>query len=778
MAAACCFFIPTASAQMRPGEGTRIDYINAKGERFWSTYANPERYISFQVYGDTVSGFEVRSSQTINENTSPVRIRFVKPGEESYPLTVKSENEDVKISYEIVSDQSTRAGDIPYGATVKITVTVPNGTYPKIGYHCVYTDTSTTGDAYTSYFSSLGVEQLTSMQYMDYAYENSKNRTYIINDIEKPWGWERDSTDSNKWYITVLMPNEPLEITASCVRPDYAMLRIAADYALTELYRQHSDLSLYTGNNGEGSIMSFVGNNLSQDYVNNMTASGTSMDYLYHANYIYDCLPWSNAFSYINHANLVLTYLDRFTDATEAERETVRGQMLVLRSQGYLRLLQCYGPRWSDKNRSRLVAPLYTSFTAEDLPLATMEDIYAQCIKDLIEAENILTENRNAINEPTRNVARGVRMRFEMLAENWTEVTRLAESILSEKPLTTNEELKSGFFEPKDSWIWGSDGTYNGNNLLYYWSWSAINACNGAYPAAWQIGAGAIEKNLYLSIPETDVRRSLYVMPDQLHKSLTPYNTLIGWYNPDNINVANLTASKNQDRFISYYKNRKPEGAVCSAFTNSTFTNIGENVPVQFGAQVKFYAPDSTSYGGSILFMRSDEIYLSAIEAHINLGDVAKATELLNTFNTMRNPEGELLAPGTDLFAELRKARRIELWGEGHGWFDQKRWSMPITRRHWVEGDETSGNWYPVVCNQFDTDYANGWRFAIPAYIIKWNPNIDINALGYEGVEGYETQSPSRVSAPKAPGAVMMPAAPVIQGMLSSPSDLFKTVED
>ena len=120
-----------------------------------------------------------------------------------------------------------------------------------------------------------------------------------------------------------------------------------------------------------------------------------------------------------------------------------------------------------------------------------MEEIYAQCREDLIEAENILTESRNAINEPTRNVARGVRLRFEMLAENWTEVTRLAESILGEKPLTSNEDLKSGFIEPKDSWIWASDGTLNGDNILYFWSWGAINACNGAYSSMWPGRSGS-----------------------------------------------------------------------------------------------------------------------------------------------------------------------------------------------------------------------------------------------------------------------------------------------
>ena len=63
-----------------------------------------------------------------------------------------------------------------------------------------------------------------------------------------------------------------------------------------------------------------------------------------------------------------------------------------------------------------------------------------------------------------------------------------------------------------------------GDELLYYWSWNAINACNGNYPATWNIPAGAIDKDLYLSIPETDVRRSLFVMPDQL--PFKPYSTM------------------------------------------------------------------------------------------------------------------------------------------------------------------------------------------------------------------------------------------------------------
>ena len=775
MVAAFTPFVPTASAQMSFGNGTRIDYINAKGDRFWSTSPYPGN-IYFSIHGNDDSGFSVTCPQTFNEKSVPEQIRFVQPDGMSYPLTVRSQNDDVTISYNIVGESSTQTGDIPSGAEIKLTVTAPSGSFPTIACHLAYSWTYPNGETNTWELSSLGLESL-SQYSVERDHEQGEYRKNYIDAIENPYEWKRDSTDPDKWYFSFIMPNEPLDITASVVRPDYDMLRKAADMALSELYRQHNDMVLYSGNNGEGSIMSYVGNDLSQDFVSELTQKGLSMDYLYYANYMYTALPWSNSFSYINHANLVLRYLDQFTAATEEQRNTVRGQMYVLRSLGYLRLMQCYGPRWSDKNRSRLVAPLYTTYSEQDLPLSSMEEIYAQCKMDLTEAENLLPEKSDTFNEPDKNAARGIRLRFEMLAENWTEVTQLAESILSEKPLTTNEELKSGFFEPAESWIWGSDGTLFGKNNLFYWSWNALNACNGAYPAKWQMGAGAIEKDLYLSIPENDVRRELYVMPDRFNEDMQPYNEMSSWYDTSYIDVRNLAVAKKQKSFINYYKNLKPEGVINSAFTGED----GDYVPIQFGAQVKFYAPDAKSYEGALLFMRSDEVYLSAAEAYANLGNVSKATELINTFNTMRNPSGNLLSPSDDILAEIRKARRIELWGEGHTWFDLKRWSQPMKCRHWVANKTESGNWYPSVMSNLITDYANGWRFPIPEYITSWNSNINIKALGYEEVEGYIEEDPwsaPREASVTAPTRVMMPKAPVMQEMQPAPSDLFKIVED
>ena len=75
--------------------------------------------------------------------------------------------------------------------------------------------------------------------------------------------------------------------------------------------------------------------------------------------------------------------------------------------------------------------------------------------------------------------------------------------------------------------------------------------------------------------------------------------------------------------------------------------------------------------------MRSDEALLSAAERHIFIWAMeAKAKDFINQLNIMRNPSYFTVASGEELLAEIRKTRKIELWGEGHSWFDQKRWSL------------------------------------------------------------------------------------------------------
>ena len=77
----------------------------------------------------------------------------------------------------------------------------------------------------------------------------------------------------------------------------------------------------------------------------------------------------------------------------------------------------------------------------------------------------------------------------------------------------------------------------------------------------------------------------------------------------------------------------KPEGVEYPAFKNDE----NNTVPIQFGAQMKYYAPNSISWREPF-FMRSDEALLSAAEAYFHLGDEAKAKDFINQLNIMRNP--------------------------------------------------------------------------------------------------------------------------------------------
>lgn len=247
------------------------------------------------------------------------------------------------------------------------------------------------------------------------------------------------------------------------------------------------------------------------------------------------------------------------------------------------------------------------------------------------------------------------------------------------------------------------------------------------------------------------------------------------WYNPKYMDTDKLSASISGN-LISYYSKMKPEGVEYPAFKNDE----NNTVPIQFGAQMKYYAPNSISWEGTLLFMRSDEALLSAAEAYFHLGDEAKAKDFINQLNIMRNPSYFTVASGEELLAEIRKTRKIELWGEGHSWFDQKRWSLTITRRHWVEGDSESGNWYPSITESIDVDSANGWRFPIPKYIVVWNELIDINTLGYIGVEGYEDTSANapRKAAPQTTAKqTEMPSVTIMKEMQSVTEPLLKTVE-
>ena len=125
---------------------------------------------------------------------------------------------------------------------------------------------------------------------------------------------------------------------------------------------------------------------------------------------------------------------------------------------------------------------------------------------------------------------------------------------------------------------------------------------------------------------------------------------------------------------------------------------------------------------GQFSLFRSSEMYLIEAEAKCHLGQDTEAQKLLVELNagSGRNPEYTCTKTGDSLLEEVRLYNRIELWGEGHDWFNYKRWGLPIERHDAKNGGSFNTN-FAVTINP--SDY-NGWTWSFPNKEIDYNSEI------------------------------------------------------
>lgn len=774
--AAMLAFMPglTATAEVKnPSAGTRVDYINAKGQRFWSSIINDQNYHLFEIrQGD--NGWRVNTSQTFGDNTSAHTVRFVPYGTESYEVHLDTE---VPVEYYVKSSETQNSGrmrannqstfKVRCGDVIVVEMDLPDNAFPVVEEQGEYTCRYPSGDEYWYTTSKVPFGEfygkdvypiwLTDSDYMNswvpYWVEGSSYFTRLPS----------TGNSANRWRCELVMQNEPYNIKISYGYADGTQLKRTVQKILyATLYSQHANLD-WNGNTGENWILRYIGEAMSEEQINgiNLLVNKnilSGMEILSGSDS--SAIPWADYYCGIMLSNMLLDNLEKFNNATETERNIAKAQLLSLRAHCYTRILQIFGKRWSEsENGNALCAPLILETQDIQKQLATMAEIKRQCGNDLNEAIRIFDNanyKQSTLIEPDLNVARGLLMRLALWTEDWQTARDMARQIVADVPLSTNQDMLSGFYTRTGSWIWGVS-TYFDKKVwgvtdfqIYYWAPQNFDACNGDYGYFWGSGPNAIDRNLWLKIPEKDMRRNLFVMPELMIKSMSK---VADWYSMSYYSSVDKLFLKDNNRIIQRYEAIRPE---CNAFK---YDGYSFNIP--FGAQLKFWATGS-DYGYDVtdgksgtLFMRSDEALLTQAEACWHLGDEATARKLLTQLNSMRDEEYNCTATGQNLLDEIRLYRRIELWGEGFSWFDHKRWNLPIKRNIWKEGDTTSGNWPEGVTANIGTSAANGWRALIPAYYVKQNPNIDISKMGYVNATGYDDaqqtafKAPAKVSVPK-----------------------------
>ncbi|MBO4984925.1 MAG: RagB/SusD family nutrient uptake outer membrane protein [Bacteroides sp.] len=364
-------------------------------------------------------------------------------------------------------------------------------------------------------------------------------------------------------------------------------------------------------------------------------------------------MQWTTLYNQIFSANSVISLID-----PETEDATLQGylaQALAIRAFDYFQLVQLYQFTYKG-NEDKLGVPIITPENAtqvatEGLARSTVKEVYEFVLNDINKAiELIETSGYAPDNEEAGykryvglDVAYGLRARINLVMQNWSGALADAVNALNNtaaQPYSMDEASTPAFIDIEDdSWMWGiyitEKDRVSTTGICNFPSHMGSLNYGYASVGAWRM----INKKLFNTIPETDVRR--------------------GWFlDKDGLSV-NLTAA--QQKYIT--------NAGAPDYTQVKFAPNG--------------APGTSNNACDIPMMRVEEMILIKAEAEAMGGAPATGAATLQEFvQTYRDPEYTCTATTAEAVQDaVWQQRRIEFWGEGISWFDIMRLNKGIDRR-------------------------------------------------------------------------------------------------
>ena len=402
-------------------------------------------------------------------------------------------------------------------------------------------------------------------------------------------------------------------------------------------------------------------------------------------------------------------------DVTDERAINMIAQARVLRAYSYMMLAPQYqfapltvikdgedaGKTGAELPCVPLVKPETEDFTNN--PRATVKEIYDYVLEDLTYAiEKLEGSTRTNKMYVDANVAYGLRARVNLLLGNWQDAYDDAVAAANGyTPASIEEVSKPAFYSiDEHNWIWGYDMATGlpGNvqsNGYYATTTSWLRSFSGSgYAPACQVYT-CINKLLWDLIPATDVRKGWWV-DEELN---SPLLNGLAW--PGFSDVANADDGDNKLPYLAY-------------------TNV------KFGA----YTVGTTVNEEDMPLMRVEEMILIQAEAKEHLSAGAGKTILEDFVKTYRDPNYSADAGGRSILDEIWFQRRVELWGEGFGVFDNLRLDKPIVRFNGSVGASSSNI---ADAFRFNLDSQNPWlRMRFPQGEMNTNFGIKDNQGGQQ----------------------------------------------
>lgn len=462
---------------------------------------------------------------------------------------------------------------------------------------------------------------------------------------------------------------------------------------------QHA--SFTQGFAGENNIIAHYENYPSENWLFNAYASGWSaihnQEFHTRTNSIYDAYAWYYYYGIVTSANSLLANIDNAT-GSEDEKAYIKASALTFRSYAFEKLIRYYCYRWEDSNQGAsqgLVLRLDES--TGSMPYSSLAATYQQIYKDLDEAISLfkstnVTRSASDVWMPNINVAHAVYARAALSKHDYERALSEAKLAREGFPLMSNEDYTAGFCNPTSEWIFGSYGSAQEN--VWYWSFGTQFACNGHYGTQMDTGTGTISRELIDKIPDTDIRKSLFLSKDKFPGA--------------DFNKAGVLdgTGKIKDKELC-----KVARQYCDKIAAKGLPAPYQSNAFYLGSQLKFYVFDLPGVG-YLPFIRSSEMLLVEAEAYYQLKKESEAQATLITLNTnsKRNPGYTCTKTGDELWQEIMTYRCLELWGEGFEWSDFKRWNRPVVRKSFADG----GSAQLSIAVTIPADGVNKWTWDVP----------------------------------------------------------------
>lgn len=487
--------------------------------------------------------------------------------------------------------------------------------------------------------------------------------------------------------------------------------------------------SNYSSHAGEDAIINLWENRPSQNFNHNNFAPGWDVifnqEWHTRTNSIYDSYAWYYYYQIITQANVIIAHIGS-AEGPESEKEFIKGSALTFRAFAFEKLAHYYCYRWEDSNNGAsqgLVLRLDES--TGDLGYSTLAETYKRIYDDLDDA--IAAFNKSGIDRkngevwiPNINVAHAVYARAALTKHDYQKAISEAKLARQDYPLMSNAEYIAGFCNPTSEWIFGRYASAQEN--MWYWTYGTMYACNGYYANNSYYGAGTIGRELINRIPDTDIRKSLFITESLLGIDASDPNLVDQTYGYVGLTqgrtgwaVLSAEGYAAYEKGLEYIASRQPNGLE-AAYQYGIY---------EIGAQLKYWVFDTPGVG-YLPFIRSSEMVLVEAEACYKSNNESGAKAALVELNKTsgRNPSYDASGlSGDALWNEIMDYRELELWGEGFGWSDYKRWNRPVVRHGFAQG----GNAHSSVAITIPADGANKWTWEVPLAETDYNGALKMN---------------------------------------------------